>query len=128
MSGTDIPRLIPGRLVSSNKTVTPASQNPFACILNPPLQAWLIVKKCKIYVKRLHTQYIFACAVSFFAEDRAMKHCLVITVGGSTLFPFVYVAVKYGESDEKSHADEVFHALDVRVVIYQRENLFDFAN
>ena len=57
-----------------------------------------------------------------------MKHFLVTGIGIGIFITFVYVAVKHGKADKKSHADEVFHTLDVCVVIYQSENLFDFAD
>jgi len=55
------------------------------------------------------------------------RHGLVVGIGGITVFPFVYVAVKHGKPNKEGHADEVFHAFDVGVIIYQRENFFDFA-
>ena len=55
-------------------------------------------------------------------------HGLVAGIGGSVIvFPFVYIAVKHGKPYEECHADQILHALDVRVIIYQRENFLDFA-
>jgi len=61
------------------------------------------------------------------AEDHALKYYLVTGIGVVIFITFVYVAVKHWEADKKCHTDEVFHTLDICVVIYQSENLFDFA-
>jgi hypothetical protein len=55
---------------------------------------------------------------SFAEGDSAKKHDLVTGIGGSIFFLFVYVAIKHGETNKKGYADEVFHAFDVRVIIY----------
>jgi hypothetical protein len=48
-------------------------------------------------------------------------------IGIGTVLPFVYVTVKHGKPDEKSHADEIFHTFDIRIIVNQRKNFFDFA-
>jgi hypothetical protein len=60
--------------------------------------------------------------------DFAKKHGLVAGIGGSTFFLFVYVAVKHGKPHKEGHADEIFHAFDVRVIIHQCENFLYFSN
>ncbi|MBK5274764.1 MAG: hypothetical protein JJE30_06905 [Desulfuromonadales bacterium] len=47
--------------------------------------------------------------------------------GDSIFFPFVDVAVKHGEANEEGYTDEIFHAFDVRVIIYQSKDFLDFA-
>jgi hypothetical protein len=64
---------------------------------------------------------------SFAEEDGGKKHVLVAGIGCSTFFFFIYVAIKHGKPNEEGQADEVFHAFDVRVIIYQGENFLDFA-
>jgi hypothetical protein len=51
----------------------------------------------------------------------------VTVIGASFFFAFGYVAVKHGEPNKESDADEVFHAFDVRVIIYQRKYFFNLS-
>jgi hypothetical protein len=63
-----------------------------------------------------------------FDEGNCVKiHSLVASVGVGIFVLFVYVAVKHGEPNEEGQADEVFHTFNVRIIIYQCENFFDFA-
>jgi hypothetical protein len=48
-------------------------------------------------------------------------------IRGITLVLFIDVSVKHGEPDKEGNADEILHAFDVRVIIYQCENFLDFA-
>jgi len=48
-------------------------------------------------------------------------------VGIGIIVSFINVAVKHREADEESNADKIFHAFDVRVIIYQSKNFFEFA-
>jgi hypothetical protein len=47
---------------------------------------------------------------------------------GCYIVPFVDVAVKHGEPDKESYADQIFNAFDVRVIIHHGENFLNPAN
>ena len=60
-----------------------------------------------------HLPSINTLEVHFPEKYGSNKHALMTGIGVITLFFFVYVAVKHGETDKEGHADKVFHAFDV---------------
>jgi hypothetical protein len=56
-----------------------------------------------------------------------MRYGLVAGIIDLVVVLFVDVAVEHGKPDEEGNTNQVFHAFDVRVIIYQGEHFLDLA-